>query len=177
MGDWRRSLAALVVVVLAAGDAPAMAQQLSLPEAVKAAQLYKFASFVAWPNDAFASPSMPLMLCVVGNPTVAAAVARAADGQTVNGRSFAVRDIAASDAPTCHVVYLSGLSAEDRADVLARLAGRPVLTVTDEARGPEHGVVNFLLRDNHVRFQIDNQTATRNGLTVSSRLLALAVRQ
>jgi hypothetical protein len=162
-----------VLALLAA--APAWAQQLSLPEAVKAAQLYKFASFVLWPDTAFTAASAPLQLCVVGNAMVGAAVARAAAGQTVNGRSFAVREITPGEASSCHIVYLSGLPADTIASIVARLAGSPVLTVTDEARGNARGVINFLVRDNRVRFEIDNASAARNGLSVNSRLLALAV--
>jgi hypothetical protein len=175
IGDRCRSLAASLVVALLVVVSPAFAQQLSLADAVKAAQVYKFASFVAWPDSAFVAPEAPMQLCVVGNPVVAAAVARAATGQTVNGRPFAVRDIAASGAGTCHILYLSGVTAEGRADIIAELAGRPVLTVTDDASGADRGVVNFVVRDNRVRFEIDNAAAARNGLSVSSRLLALAV--
>jgi hypothetical protein len=50
-----------------------------------------------------------------------------------------------------------------------------VLTVTDDAHGSSRGVVNFRVLDNRVRFEIDNAAAAHNGLTVSSRLLALAV--
>jgi YfiR/HmsC-like len=38
------------------------------------------------------------------------------------------------------------------------------------------GVVNFVLRDNRVRFEIDENAASEDGLTISSKLLQLAVR-
>jgi hypothetical protein len=37
------------------------------------------------------------------------------------------------------------------------------------------GVVNFVIKDRHVRFQIDSQAASENGLKMSSKLLSLAV--
>jgi hypothetical protein len=51
-----------------------------------------------------------------------------------------------------------------------------VLTVTDESLGRETGgVITFAVRDNRVRFRIDTAAAAQNGLTVSSKLLSLAL--
>jgi hypothetical protein len=51
-----------------------------------------------------------------------------------------------------------------------------VLTVTDSARDePARGIINFLIQNNRVRFEIDNGAAAESGLTISSKLLSLAV--
>jgi hypothetical protein len=38
------------------------------------------------------------------------------------------------------------------------------------------GIINFVISDGHVRFEIDKGAAAVNGLTISSKLLSLAVR-
>ena len=51
-----------------------------------------------------------------------------------------------------------------------------MLTVTDNATDPAAtGIINFLIVDDHVRFDINNSTAAAGGLTISSKLLSLAV--
>jgi hypothetical protein len=50
-----------------------------------------------------------------------------------------------------------------------------VLTVTDAAPSGVHGIVNFVLLDDRVRFEIDLGQAARNGIAISSKLLSLAV--
>ena len=47
---------------------------------------------------------------------------------------------------------------------------------TDAARGPTHGMVHFVLQNNRVRFMIDDGAASRSGLSLSSKLLSLAIR-
>lgn len=49
-----------------------------------------------------------------------------------------------------------------------------MLTVTDQAEGAG-GIVNFVLRENRVRFTIDPRAAAENGLAISSKLLSLAL--
>lgn len=142
----------------------------SLEYAVKAAYLVKIAPFVEWPAGAFASPSAPLSICVMGADPFGNLLARAAEGQKDGDHPIAVRRIGAPD-PACRIVYLE--ASEDQAYQRA-FAGRPVLTVTDAASRP--GIVNFVLVDGHVRFEIDEDAARASGLTISSKLLSLATR-
>jgi hypothetical protein len=53
--------------------------------------------------------------------------------------------------------------------------GTPVLTVTDEAQGSAHGIIHFVIRGNRVRFAIDDAAAAKNGMTISSKLMRLAL--
>ena len=41
--------------------------------------------------------------------------------------------------------------------------------------GDAKGVVNFVIQDNRVRFEIDEDAAARTGIAISSKLLSLAV--
>ena len=49
----------------------------------------------------------------------------------------------------------------------------PMLTVTD-SNAPKPGVIAFVVEHNHVRFDIDDAAAARDGLVISSKLLGLA---
>ena len=61
------------------------------------------------------------------------------------------------------------------ARVLAVVRGRPVLTITDQQTEPDAiGIINFVLLDGKVRFQINRADASRSGLTISSKLLSIA---
>ena len=57
------------------------------------------------------------------------------------------------------------------------MRGSPVLTVTDAATDAgAHGIVNFVIEGNRVRFEIDLNAAAENHLMISSKPLDLAVR-
>jgi hypothetical protein len=55
------------------------------------------------------------------------------------------------------------------------LAGTPVLIVSEAPGALEQGsMINLVVSDGRVRFEVAPQTAERNGLRISSRLLAVA---
>ena len=56
------------------------------------------------------------------------------------------------------------------------LRAAAVLTVTDGSQPSQPaGIVNFVVRDNRLRFEIDAETAEAAHLRISSKVLALAV--
>lgn len=147
----------------------------SLEAPVKATYLYKFVPFVEWPAGAFSSPTQPVVLCVLAGDPFGAVLDQAARDQKVGVRSISVRRLGRTETVTgCHVLYLSGPRAPAAIDALRSAHGAPVLTVTDQAKGAG-GIVNFVLRENRVRFTIDSRAAAHNGLTISSKLLSLAL--
>jgi len=140
---------------------------------IKAVFLFRFGAFVEWPESAFSSRSAPLTICVAGSDALAEGVRRAAAGQAINGRQISVR--AGADHPDCNVLYAGGDEDEGIADALRRTRFQPILTVTDDNRGPLRGAIHFVIVDNRVRFYIDRDDADHKGLRLSSRLLGIAL--
>jgi hypothetical protein len=167
-------LAALSALVWATG---ARAQEASLEDAVKATYLYKFAPFVTWPAGAFAVPAEPFWLCLQGDDPFGSIIDRAVAGQSVGGRPIALRRLRAVDSQSrCHILYVAGSASQGIAEALAAVDDRPMLTVTDAAIARDiKGIVHFVVRDNRVRFEINDYAAWQHGLTISSRVLSLAV--
>lgn len=163
-------LAGSVVFLLALR--PAAAQEGVLEQAIKATYLYKFAPFVEWPTTVLSSHS-PFVICVIGDDPFADVLDNAVAGQRISGRPIAIRRLSAPSRSGCHILFVAG---SQTPSALAAVRGAPVLTVTDsEEHEGAKGIINFVVRDNHVRFQIDNAAAAANGLVISSKLLSLAV--
>jgi hypothetical protein len=163
---------------LALAPLRAEAQARELESAIKATFLYKFIPFVEWPAGTFAGPTDPLRLCVVGNDAVGQLVEEAVRGQPQSARPVVVQRLSNPARESgCHVVYVApGKDDAAAAATLERLRGLPVLTITDGARDARsRGMINFVVRDNRVRFEIDLGLAIDSGLAISSKLLALAV--
>lgn len=164
----------VLTVMLVAAVSPVRAREPSLEYPVKAAFLYKFGSFVTWPPSAFAGPGAPLVVCVVGRDPFGALLERTVRGQTIDGRAVVVRRLDAVEAGApCHIAFLGGSRAQSVEAAAAVLAGSPVLTVSE--RQTPGAAIRFLIRDNRVRFEIDERAAAAAGLTISSKLLNLAV--
>jgi hypothetical protein len=176
---WPRSILWSVAGLATFGSAnPARPQGASLEYAVKATYLDKFAPFVEWPSPAAEFPAGAFTVCVVGNDPLGSLLDRAVTGQDVAGHPIVVRRMASVGSnPGCSVMYATGSPAQSVADALAAVRGLPVLTVTDGATDPAaKGIINFVIADDRVRFEINKGVAAADSLTISSKLLSLAVR-
>jgi hypothetical protein len=76
----------------------------------------------------------------------------------------------------CQILFVAPSSRQAVADALDKVRGQPVLTVTDDDASAARGMIDFVLKDSRVRFRIDLRAAERGGLSISSKLLGLAVK-
>lgn len=145
----------------------------SLEYAVKAAYLPKFIPFITWPESAFDTPDAPFTMCVLGHDRFEGRLEKAA-AETRNGdHPVQVRHLPAPE-PGCQLVFLfAGTDLAMVQEILEGARGHPVVTVTDSGL-KAHGVISFVIQDNHVRFDIDDALAAEGGLDISSKLLGLA---
>jgi hypothetical protein len=170
----RRMAAALLLAGAVATSAGA-ALEATAP-AIEAAYLYKFGFFVQWPQAAFAASNSPINLCIVGNDPFGATLDDLVSGQKIGDRPIRVRRMSAISADSgCHIVYASGDAGSSMGSTLASLRGSDVLTVTDASDHDGAAIINFVIKDNKVRFDIDDAAAASGGLVISSRLLSLAL--
>lgn len=168
--------AGAVLLAGAAAGAATPENQNAVEYAVKAAYLYKFGAFIEWPVSAFASAGSPATLCVVGDDPFGAMLDQAVVGQRIADRPIAVRRLKQAEAHSgCQIIYIAGRDANLVAETMAKVRGENVLTITDgSGRDAPAGIINFVIANNRVRFEIDDGAAAVNGLTISSKLLALA---
>lgn len=145
---------------------------------VKAAFLFKFTSYVNWPPAAQHPADAPLVIGVVEADELADELTRQAAGKLVSNRPVQVRRLTASDAVGgCHVLFIGSAARERLAKVLAATHGLPILTVTEADEALSLGsVINFVIVNDQVRFDIALSAAERNNLRISSRLLTVARR-
>jgi hypothetical protein len=168
-------LAALCTI--ATGGLATAAENEPLEFVVKAAYLAKFGLYVEWPNTAFSSASSAFNLCVVGEDPFGAALDKAAANQRIGNRAIVVRRLKTVERDSgCHVLYISSADRRSIRQVVETVHGSNVLVVSDAASQAAVGsIINFIIKDNRVRFDIDEEAAAKNGLTISSKLLGLAL--
>lgn len=170
-----RSAVIAAFCLAAAPGAAVAADGDSLEYAVKAAYLYKFGIYVEWPATAFAAPTAALNLCIVGDDPFGAVLDSAVSGQRVDTHPVLVRRLKtiARDSG-CHILYLGVADGARAAQLQEAVRGSHVLTVGDTKVGGG-GIVTFVVKDNRVRFTVDEEAAAQNGLLISSKLLSLAL--
>lgn len=175
---WLRAFLAIVgVLPFAAAAALADSRDASLEYAVKAAYLPKFANYIEWPSQAFDNPQSAITLCIVGADPFGGSGDEAMQNQHIGGRQIVVKHLAAVSRDSgCRILFVGGDDARKIGLALEAVRGTGVLTVTEAvASGSVGSIIRFVIDDNHVRFAIDNEAAAQNGISVSSKLLSLAM--
>jgi hypothetical protein len=157
---------------------PALAADRSSEYQVKAAFLVNFARFVEWPSESFGAASDPIVFGVYGKDLFGAALEQAVRGKRVDGHPVEIRRTSEVRAlRSCHVVFVPASEMGHFREVSVSLENLSVLLVGETedfmVRG---GVINFILENERVRFEISPPAAARAHLKISSRLLELAVR-
>jgi len=149
-----------------------------LEHSVKAAFLYKFASYVEWPANAFPKADAPIAIAVTGSDVIAAELGRLVAGRTAQGRPIVVKRLAPGDPLAgVHILFVGPGDAERLAQWARDAQAHSTLLVTDSRRALERGsTINFVLVDRRVRFEISLDAAEKSSLKLSSRLLAVAQR-
>jgi hypothetical protein len=171
---WRSGSRLLLALLAGLLMCPAASDAATTEAEVKAAYLYKLASFVNWPaNDGGGT----FKFCVAGRDDVANVLQQLIRGQQIEGRPLTVAQLTAGQveqARDCQVLFLGRGPATAHA-LVAATRGQPVLTVGDRNSGTSGGVVDFVLSGGHVRLAIDRGNATSRHLDLSSKLLDVAV--
>ncbi len=143
---------------------------------VKAVFLFNFARFVDWPAVTFGGDSAPFALCVYGDDPFGPDLDAVVDGASIAGRPMVVRRLHALENVTgCQIVYIAASADRDFESVLAALAHRPTLTVSDlEGAARRGAMVRMLTVGGHVRLRINLDAVHAAHLTLSSNLLRAA---
>jgi hypothetical protein len=140
--------------------------------AVEAAFLYNFALFTEWP----ALPANEFRICVLGSDQVLAALESVKKKQ-IKEHPVSVTNISsATQAQSCQVLFV-GKSEHATIGNLARQIGNaPVLVISEEdSYDPKDVIIELIAQQGRIAFKINRTAAQANSLTVSSKLLKLAL--
>jgi hypothetical protein len=166
--------ASLLAVLLLTIPATALADDAEISEyRVKAAFLYNFSRFVTWPETTLQDRT-EFSLCVIGTDPFGAQLDKLA-GKPVHKNTLVVKRLKSLTlADDCQLVYIS----EDTefTEVLLLVREKPVLTVSDaEDFIEKSGIIQFEMVQDKVRFRINMNAAKGASLSISSKLLSLAI--
>ena len=173
---WRpfAGVVTLFVLVMALGAGPLRAAVFSV-DAVKAAFIYRFASYVEWPADA---TSGSFVIAVVGADEVARQLEELLPRSRLPGGTVQVRRITrAAELDGVRILFVGRDALARTRSLRAAALKRPILFVTDDEDGISAGaVINFVEVSRNVRFEISLVAAERARLKIDSALLSVATR-
>ena len=152
---------------------------------IKAGYILLFTRYVEWPASAFADPSAPIVVCVLGADPFGSVLDQTLAGQLSQQRPLSVRRVPDADAAeSCHVVFIGTKGAdrsasEQTSQWLDALANRPVLTITETADSLQLGSMQCFESESEggqdrIRFEASLPRMRRAGLSASSQMLVAA---
>jgi hypothetical protein len=159
------------------GNAAADSRAASASEwQVKSAFLYNFTKFVEWPPPTLSGPSQPIVIGVLGAPSLAQQLAALVAGRNVNGRPIEVRAVqTVAQARAAQVLFVPAEEDNRYAAMREELADSPVLTVGESPSFSVVGIIGFVSEGERLRFEINADRAERSHLKVSAQLQKLAM--
>ena len=173
IGRWIWLAAAVLVLHCGRADA-----QTTTPteSQVKAVFLYNFTKYVGWPPEAFAGDTAALNVCVLGRDPFGPALDATLRGESVNQRSLAARRVSSLDEVAgCQILFIADSEEHELTAILRRVEGKPILTVGEMDKFAETGgMIRLRKIENKIRLEINEGSAARAGLKISSQLLKLA---
>ncbi len=137
--------------------------------------LYNFTKYVHWPEGSLTGD---FQITVVGNSKVTQELTAIVQNKTVLGKKIVVSQVnTAQELTGAHLVYLSGGRSGDLGELLQKLAGKPVLVVTERDGLVRKGAsISFVtLDDSSLRFTLNDKAL--NNLQIAQELKSLAYKE
>jgi hypothetical protein len=173
-GVWLQCAVAALVYLLFAG-ASALGQHKPSEYQVEAAYLYNFARFVEWPAKG-TNAGGAFTICVLGEDPFGPALETTLAGETIGNQRVAARRISSPQmSGDCRILFISSSEAKRLDRIIDALDKNAVLTVSDIAQfSQRRGMIQFVLEENRIRFEVNLTATQRAGLSLSSELLKVA---
>lgn len=163
---------AILLVVIAFGSARSQDSKKELH--FKGVYIFNFIQFVTWPQDV--APSQTLTLGVLGDHPIRKVLVEIFKDEIIHQWRISVVKIdRVEEIPLCQVLFVGRQDSGRVSRILDATRNSSILTIGETGGFAESGgVVNFFTESGKLRFEINEQAATRAGLQISSKLLRLA---
>ena len=145
---------------------------------IKAGFVYNFTKFIQWPASVDASiESQGLQFCIAGKDRFGRALDGFAKALEENNKSLVIqKGVLPKSSTACHILFIDSSVSDQLEEYLKHVKGKPTLVVSDSPDFAERGVgINFVIRRNKTRFEINPYTVKESGIKISSELLKLAI--
>jgi hypothetical protein len=162
---------------------------------VKAAFLYNFFQFVDWPKEKLTDSNEPIIIGIIGKDPFGDAFEPLKD-KKVKGRSIVIKRFksfeelkkpAEKDKPEssqeiktlteCHLLFICSSEQKNLKEIINTVKNQSVLAVGEiEGFLEAGGIINLLVEEKKIRFEINITAAERAKLRIRAELLRLAKR-
>jgi YfiR/HmsC-like len=136
---------------------------------------WKFINFIEWPNS---YQQGNFEIAVLGDSPIQKYFKEWESGRKVNLQSIVVKKYSnSSSLQKPHILYIPKERSKDIGSVVKKLAGKSTLIITEQDGMANRGsMINFILVNSRVRFEINKGNVEKFKLMLSSTLLELSTK-
>ncbi len=165
----------ILFVALISSGSRLFAAEALLEYQVKAVCVLNAARFVSWPAAALGDADSPLVIGILGDNPFGSSLQEIVKGETVQQHRITVRRVSLAEAATVHVLFISYSERDHIQGILRTLGDSSVLTVSEiDGFTQNGGMLGLALARGKIRFEVNQDAASRAQLKISSQLLLLA---
>lgn len=144
--------------------------------AVKAAFIYNFTKFVEW-DKTESSPTF--VIGIIGESPIYKPLIELAATKTINNKKIEIMKCTATNPSNCRCQILfvpETTKSKDFQEFISELSISKNILIISESKGflNNGSAINFLVADNHIKFEINIGSLNKYNLKASSQLLKLA---
>lgn len=144
---------------------------------VKAAYLYNFAKLAEWPPNTFSTPTSPIVFCVFGGDDDFVAMLRTTlSNKSISARSLVVKALGSpAETDSCTLLFVRGSEKSRVSGVISAMEKSSTLLVGEDASFIQNGgMINLVLKEGKVRFEVNSLALDRAGIRFDTSFLNMA---
>jgi hypothetical protein len=136
--------------------------------------IFSFTRYVQWP-DAYNEGDFEIV--VLGDTPLLDELKTMAQTKKVGDRTIRITKVnSIGELKKCHILFVPSSRTAQFGEVLSRVSNQPVLIVTEESGlGAKGSIINFIIRDGKLAFELNQNAVARQNLRVSNELSRLAI--
>ena len=140
---------------------------------IKAVFIYNFTKYIEWPKT---YKEGEFTIGIIGESPLYSELTKMTQTKKVANQSLQVKKFSSADEVSkCHILYLSKNKSGEISSLLKSLKNNSTLIVTEQAGLVDKGAgINFIIKDNRQKFELNKRNVEKYKLKVSSSLEALA---
>ena len=167
-----------VVSAFIADAQVSLSAQTRISYSIKAAYIFNFAKFMKWPGGTFSQENQPFFIAIVGDDDCMSCFEALANKKIQGHPITLTQYTTVQDIPptSCHILFVTGQYLSQKSRNWLKGLSKPILSIGESpAFLNADGMITFISHGDTIRFIINHQKIKNNHLTISSRLLKLAV--
>jgi len=140
---------------------------------IKAVFIYNFTKYIEWPQS---YKEGEFTIGIVGETPLYSELIKMTETKKVANQTLEVKKFTSpTEVTKCHILFVTKENGSDLTAIIKKLKNNSTLLVTEENGLMEKGAgINFIIKDNRQKFELNKGNVEKYKLKISSNLEALA---